>query len=642
MGAKNRAGLEPAPTKSGKKMSLVNISNLSIAFGGPLLLENVSLDIFKGQRICLLGRNGTGKSTFMKVIAGELPADAGTVITEPGVRIAYLPQEVPTGITGTVFEVVAAGAGEAGEQLVELRRLVAGHGDADRIAELHHFLDIHNGWAIETSAERVLDRIGLAPELDYAALSGGMKRRAFLGRALVREPDILLLDEPTNHLDIDAIAWLEAFLLNAKITVLFVTHDRRLLRRLATRIIELDRGKFADWSCDYETFLVRKQAVLDAEEKEWERFDKKLAAEEVWIRRGVKARRTRNEGRVRALKKMRVERRKRRERTGTVSMAVSTAGRSGERVIETQAVSFAYGTVPVIADLTITISRGDRIGIIGPNGCGKTTLLNLLLGRIKPQSGAIKFGTNVAPVYFDQLRETLSPDRTVWENVAAGGGDTVFLNGSPRHVISYLQDFLFTADRARCPVRQLSGGERNRLMLARLFTDPANVLVFDEPTNDLDTETLELLEELLLEYAGTVLVVSHDREFLNNVVTSTLVFEEGGFREYIGGYDDWEQMKLQEIPEKNESSRKTRQRVSDADNAGPKKLSFKEKNELESLPVLIEKLEREQHELNLQMADPAFYGRPGFVSSAKERVAQIETELGAAYARWEILSDRPL
>lgn len=608
-----------------------------------MLLENVSLDIQAGQRICFLGRNGAGKSTFMKIIAAEITADSGEIIVAPGTSIAYLPQEIPNVISGTVFEVVARGAGAAGAKLAELHRLTATHADQENLFELHHYLDQHDGWRIQTSVERVLDQTGLDGGLDFETLSGGLRRRALLARALVKDPTLLLLDEPTNHLDIESIAWLESFILGARLTVLFVTHDRRLLRRIATRIIELDRGRLVDWSCDYATFLIRKQAMLDAEETAWARFDKKLAAEEVWIRKGIKARRTRNEGRVRALEKMREERRKRRMRTGVVAMSISTAQRSGDRVLQAENVGFSYGRTPIIAGLTTTIMRGDRIGIIGPNGCGKTTLLNLLLAKLEPLSGTIRFGTNLSPVYFDQLREILDPEKTVWENVAPGGGDTVFVNGAPKHVIGYLQDFLFTSDRAKCPVKQLSGGERNRLMLARLFTTESNLLVFDEPTNDLDTETLELLEEILLSYAGTVLVVSHDREFLNNVVTATLVFEGKGIvKEYAGGYDDWQAMKAITQPETKKVFAPGEKKPAVPGGAGEiKKLSFKEKRELESLPSLIDQFEKEHEELSLQMADPAWFGKPGFITASKERLARIDRDLSVAYQRWEDLSERP-
>ena len=621
-------------------MSLLSLHNISIAFGGPLLLDNLSLDIQRGQRICFLGRNGTGKSTFLKIIAGEIKADRGDIIAQPGLRIAYLPQDVPVNYSGTVFDIVAAGAGKPGEAFAAWHTMAEGPHDSDELSKLQHYLDTCDGWRLETVIKRVLEQVNLDGSADVATLSGGMRRRVLLARALVREPDLLLLDEPTNHLDLPSIAWLENFLISAGLTVLFVTHDRRLLKRIATRIIELDRGMLADWSCDYETFLERKQAVLDAEEREWERFDKKLALEEQWIRRGVRARRVRNEGRVRALKKMREERRKRRERSGAVSMAISGAEQSGERVITARNVSFSYTATAIVNNLSITVSRNDRIGIIGPNGCGKTTLINLLLGGLAPQSGTIEFGERLAVSYFDQLRTVLDPEKTVWENITSTGNDTVFVNGGPRHVISYLQDFLFTADRAKSPLKQLSGGERNRLMLARLFTQPANVLVFDEPTNDLDAETLELLEELLLDFKGTVLIVSHDREFLNNVISSTIAYEGNGvFKEYVGGYDDWERQKpVVESEKAYRPNKKEAMRSQSVD--GPKKLSFKEQRELDALPKTIESLEAQQNAINVSMADPEFFKKGVQIIESKKRLKVIAEELLVAFARWEELEKR--
>ncbi len=624
-------------------MSILNLSNISLAFGGPLILDQISFEIEKGQRICFLGRNGTGKSTLMKVIAGEITPDNGNIITSPGLRIAYLPQDVPENISGTVFDIVVSGAGKIGEMLSNWNALANIHSESEEFHTLGHELDESNGWLIQTNANRVLGQVQLDGSIEFTSLSGGMRRRVMLARALINNPDILLLDEPTNHLDIQSITWLENFILGSKLTVVFVTHDRKLLRRLATRIVELDRGKLYDWSCDYETFLSRKQAVLDAEEREWERFDKKLAQEEVWIRKGIKARRTRNEGRVRALKKMREERRKRRTRSGSVAMAISEASRSGDMVLEATNVSFAYETKLIMENLSIIIQRGDKIGIMGPNGSGKSTLLKLLLGKLEPQHGMIKFGTNIQAVYFDQLREVLDPEKTVWQNVAPGGGDTVFVNGIPKHVVSYLQDFLFTTDRIKSPVKQLSGGERNRLVMARMFTQPSNVLVLDEPTNDLDTETLELLEELLSDYNGTVLVVSHDREFLNNLVTSTLVFEKDGVvKEYVGGYDDWERQKT-DIGDKKTISKPVRSRTMEPTKTQEsKKLSYKEKTLLENLPKKIEDLEREQEELNMQMSDPVYFQKPGFVTDAKKKVSVIEAELEELYRLWEELENRSL
>ncbi|MHB9156111.1 MAG: ATP-binding cassette domain-containing protein, partial [Endomicrobiales bacterium] len=464
----------------------------------------------------------------------------------------------------------------------------------------------------------------------------GMRRRVFLARALVREPDVLLLDEPTNHLDLGSIAWLEDFLLSSRLTVLFVTHDRRLLRKLATRIVEIDRGKIIDWSCDYPTFLERKQAVLDNEEKAWELFDKKLAQEEVWIRRGVKARRTRCEGRVSALKKMREERRQRRSRAGQVSLSISAGERSGDRVMEAKNITFSYGPGPLLRDFSFSLTRGDRVGIIGPNGCGKTTLLNLLLGKLAPQQGSVELGSQVLPLYFDQLREGIDPEKTIWENLAPEGRDTVFINGKPRHIISYLQDFLFTSERARTRVKLLSGGERHRLLLARLFMSPSNLLVFDEPTNDLDTETLELLEEVLLEYKGTLLVASHDREFLNNVVTSALIFgKDSTVNEFVGGYDDWERQCAQNtvLPAPRPAVKKAPRAVT-APAKGARILSFKEKNELREFPARIEALEAEQQEIHLLLSDFKRCQEPGFVTKSKSRLTEIETTLAKTYARW--------
>jgi ATP-binding cassette subfamily F protein uup len=625
-------------------MSLISLHDISLYFDGPKILENLSLEIDKGQRICLLGRNGSGKSTLLKVISGEIKPDTGEVITGPGVKIAYLPQDVPTGISGRAFDVVAAGAGPLGESLIAYHQLCLDHRDPDRLVALQEEIEHHNGWQIHNTVERVLHQVQVNEDLDFESLSGGLRRRVFLARALVREPDLLLLDEPTNHLDLESTAWLESFLLGSRLTVLFVTHDRRLLRKLADRIIELDRGQAVDWTCNYTTFLERKQAVLDAEDNERARFDKKLAQEEVWIRRGVKARRARNEGRVRALEKMRAERRERRERMGAVSMTISSADRSGNQVLKVEHLSFAYAGPPLINDFSFTLMRGDRVGVVGPNGCGKTTMLNLLLGQLQPRQGTVEAGTNVAPIYFDQLREAIDPEKTVWENIAGGNGDTVLVNGQPRHVVSYLQDFLFTAERSRTKARLLSGGERHRLLLARLFTQPANLLIFDEPTNDLDTETLELLEEVLMEYPGTVIIVSHDREFLNNVVTSALLFLGGGsIKEYVGGYDDWARFLPSATPKivSSESPRSAKPAKPEAPPTAAKKLSFKEAKELETLPGQIDGLEKEQQMFYRQMADPAFIKQRGFVRKSQDRLEDIEKELAAAYKKWTELDARP-
>ncbi len=623
-------------------MSLIGLRNIRIAFGGPLILENLSLDIHKGQRICILGRNGVGKSTLMKIMCQQLQPDSGEISFATGLQAAYLSQEVPDNLRGTAGEVVAAGAGPTGEMLATYHRELAEPTDTDLLHKLQHELTTQDGWKIETIVKRVLSQVQVDPDVSWESLSGGMRRRVFLARTLVTEPDVLLLDEPTNHLDLESIAWLENFLLSSQLTVVFVTHDRRLLRKVATRIIEIDRGQVVDWSCDYPTFLERKQAVLDNEEKAWARFDKKLVQEEVWIRQGIKARRTRNEGRVRALIKMREERRRRRERLGKVSMTISTAERSGDRVLQAKNVSFAYGQKPLIRDFSFTLTRGDRIGIIGPNGCGKTTLLNLLLGKLAPQQGRVELGTRVLPIYFEQLRLGIDPAKTVSENVVPSGGDRVTINGQSRHIIGYLQDFLFTSERARTPFKQLSGGEKYRLLLARLFTQPSNLLIFDEPTNDLDTETLELLEEVLADYKGTLMVVSHDREFLNNVVTSALIFGNN-FRvnEYIGGYDDWEkqlaQLSTTARPEPLAPKEKAARPYPDK---AAKKLSYKETRELEALPGLIESLEKEQAAIQQQLADFKQCQQPGFVTQSKARLAQIGTELARAYTQWGELEQR--
>ncbi|MBK5187303.1 MAG: ATP-binding cassette domain-containing protein, partial [Gemmatimonadaceae bacterium] len=526
-------------------MALLGLQDVGIAFGGPLVLDRARFAIERGERVCLLGRNGAGKSTVMKLLDGSIAPDSGEVVRQSGVSVARLEQEVPDDIAGTTFEVVAAGLGEMGLLLARYHQAshrVGANATPAALRELdrlHHALDAANAWQVNTRVETVLLHLGLDADAPFASASGGTKRQILLARALVREPDVLLLDEPTNHLDVDAIEWLETFLIERGSTLLFVTHDRAFLRRVATRIVELDRGRLVDWGSDYDTYLARKEASLAAEAREWEEFDRKLAKEEVWIRTGIQARRTRNEGRVRSLEALRVERGERRERTGTVKLQAQEAERSGRLVAEAKGVSFARGDRPIIVSFSTTITRGDRVGLIGPNGSGKTTLLRLLLGELAPDSGTVRLGTNLEIAYFDQLREALDPDRTVFESIA-DGADFVEIGANRKHVLGYLQDFLFPPDRARTPVRALSGGERNRLLLARLFTRSFNVLVLDEPTNDLDIETLDLLEELLLEYSGTLLVVSHDREFLDHVVTSTLVLEGGGrVGEYVGGYTDW-------------------------------------------------------------------------------------------------------
>jgi ATP-binding cassette subfamily F protein uup len=623
-------------------MALLTMRNVSAAFGGPPLLDGISLQVEAGDRLCLMGRNGTGKSTLMKLVSGELLPDGGEITRQQGLRVALVSQEVPQGLAGTVFDVVAAGMGDAARLLAEYHHVgsrLAAEGSEEllqRLAALQKALEDAGGWSLHQEVERVLGRLSLDPDAEFATLSGGTKRRVLLARALVAAPDILLLDEPTNHLDIDTIVWLEEFLLKQVKTFVFVTHDRAFARRLANRVAELDRGRLYAFPCGYDTFVERREALLEAEITRQALFDKKLAQEEAWVRQGIKARRTRNEGRVRALKKLREERRQRRERTGQVRMQLQEADRSGNLVVEAEGVSFAYDGRPVIRGLTTTIVRGDRVGIIGPNGAGKTTLLRLLLGELTPQTGTLKLGSRREVLYFDQLREQLDPERTVQENVGEGN-DTLTINGKSRHIIGYLQDFLFTPERARTPVRILSGGERNRLLLAKLFTRPSNVLVMDEPTNDLDAETLDLLEELLLEYSGTLLLVSHDREFLNNVVTSTLVFEgEGVVSEYVGGYDDWFRQAQTAAPAAAPvRSAPAKQRVKAEK---PRKLTFKEERELEGLPDRIAGLEGEQEDLHRRLSDPEFYRTAGAdVAKLNGRLAELETELAEVYRRWEEL-----
>ena len=520
-------------------MPLITLQNVDYSVGGPLLLEKAELSIESGERIALIGRNGAGKSTLMKLMAGELKPDDGEVRVQQGVRVTRLEQEVPHGAAGSVFDVVADGLGELGHWLAEFHRLShAEVFDGDAMGKVQAKIDAADGWALDQRVAETLTKLELDGDAEFGRLSGGMKRRVLLARALVAGPDVLLLDEPTNHLDIEAIDWLEGFLKGWNGCVVFVTHDRRFLRALATRIVEIDRGQVTSWPGDWDNYERRREERLNAQAQENARFDKLLAQEEVWIRQGIKARRTRDEGRVRRLKAMRVERAERRAQAGNVKMATAQAGESGKKVIEARAVGFAHGENQLVRDFSTTILRGDRIGLIGPNGSGKTTLLKLLLGELAPQAGEVKQGTQLQVAYFDQYRATLREDWNAIENVAEGR-ESVTVGGKTKHVIGYLQDFLFTPERARAPITRLSGGERNRLLLAKLFAQPSNLLVMDEPTNDLDVETLELLEELLGDYTGTLLLVSHDRDFLDNVVTSTLVLEgEGKVGDYIGGYTD--------------------------------------------------------------------------------------------------------
>jgi ATP-binding cassette subfamily F protein uup len=629
-------------------MSLINLKSITLSYGAPPLLDGVSFRIDKGERVCLLGRNGTGKSTLLKLIAGDIQADGGELRVGDGVSVSRLVQDIPAGVSGSVFDQVAGGLGKLGSLVREYHDLSRRLGDASderllvRLSAVQHRLEAAYGWEIEQRTERVISRLRLDPDAAFSELSGGMQRRVLLARALVREPDLLLLDEPTNHLDIDAIEWMEGFLQELPGALLFVTHDRVFLRRIATRILELDRGRLTDWPGNYENYLRRREERLHAEAVANARFDRKLSEEEVWIRQGIKARRTRNEGRVRALEAMRQEHRRRRGQMGRARIRLNESEASGRLVVEAERVGYSWGGEPVVRDLDTLILRGDKVGIVGPNGAGKSTLLRLLLGELEPASGSVRRGTNLQVAYFDQLRASLEDCRSVQDNVA-GGSDKVTVNGGSKHVLSYLKDFLFTPERARQPVSALSGGERNRLLLARLFAQPANLLVMDEPTNDLDAETLELLEELLTRYEGTLLLVSHDRALLNSVVTSTLVFEgEGRVCEYVGGYDDW----LRQRPTAKSASDKgkPRQEASPkrqpAGKRTPGKLSYKDQRELESLPARIESLEAAQSQLHQRMAEPGFYRQAGEdVVVARNRLAAVEVELREAYARWELLEE---
>ncbi|MGA2106227.1 MAG: ATP-binding cassette domain-containing protein [Syntrophorhabdales bacterium] len=625
-------------------MLLLRLIDISLSFGGPPLLNGVALQVEAGERIGLVGRNGSGKSTLMKLLAGHVAPDAGSIARNGDVGIALLPQDVPEGVTGSVYDVVASGCEKHIELLREYHdltsRISRGRSSAGLLATLEqvqHRIETSGAWQSHQRVETMIAKTDLNEHDEFRSLSTGMKRRVFLARALVSEPDVLLLDEPTNHLDIATILWLEDFLLRYEKAFMFVTHDRAFLARLSTRIVEIDRGRLLSFACDYTTYLKRRQVLLEAEEKQWHDFDKKLAKEEAWIRQGVKARRTRNEGRARALVQMRQERARRQEQEGVSRLVIREAERSGRVVVDADSVSFSWDDRKIVSAFSTTIIRGDRVGIIGPNGSGKTTLLKVLLGELKPQQGKIRLGAGIKIAYFDQLREQLDENKTLRENIA-DANDMIIMGDASRHVVGYLQDFLFSPERTMSPVRTLSGGERNRLLLAKLFVMSSNVLVLDEPTNDLDAETLELLEDRLLEYKGTILLVSHDREFLNNVVTSTIVLEgEGRMQEYVGGYDDWVRQRSPDgpinpgkplvTPEKQRPKRECRQTI-----------SYKEQRELEDLPGVIELLEAEQKELYQSMSDPTFYQKTGpELVGFKARLKALEQELEQTYQRWEIL-----
>ncbi len=623
-------------------MPLIRLTNVSIAYGTHALLDNAAFQLDAGERVGLLGRNGEGKSTLMKIIAGDVHADHGEIWRQPELRLAWLEQMPNLDDNHSIYEAVAAGLGELGQIISRYHELLT-HMDGSEqslqaLGEIQHKLEAGNGWDFQARVEAVLSKLQLPADVKVGSLSGGWKRRVALAQALVIDPEVLLLDEPTNHLDFESIAWLEEQLLAFQGAVLFVTHDRAFLQKLATRIIDLDRGQLTSWAGNYEDYLRRKAAALEDEANQNAEFDKKLAKEEVWIRQGVKARRTRNEGRVRALKALRAERAERRGGQGTAKLSLNKGEASGKKVIEAVDVSFQYQDKPIIKHFSIRIDRGDKIGLIGNNGAGKSTLLKLLLGQLQPTVGSIELGTNLQIAYFDQLREQLDPELSVADSVL-DGGEFVDTPDGKRHVMSYLADFLFAPARARSPVKSLSGGEKNRLLLARLFTKPANLIVMDEPTNDLDLETLEILEEKLVGYQGTLLLVSHDREFLDNVVTSVLVFEEEAtVNEYIGGYADWfalseQRKKAESVKAAEEAGKKEKPKSSPA-----KKLSFKEQRELEQLPAQIEQLENLQSELNAKINSSDFYKQsPEAVEAALTQLQNTAEELTQAYQRWDAL-----
>jgi ATP-binding cassette subfamily F protein uup len=628
-------------------MPILRLENLSLAYGHLPLLSQVEFQVELGERVCVVGRNGAGKTTLFRVIMGTASADEGEIWRADTLRVAHLEQEVPPDTEQTIFEVVAAGLGELGSVLSQYHRLSHGAGiekrdSLDQLAHLQSRIESLGGWNVNQKVESVLTRLSLPDSVRLSDCSGGTRRQVMLARALVSDPDLLLLDEPTNHLDINAITWLEKYLQNYRGALMFITHDRTFVRRLATRIVELDRGKLISFPGDFDAYLRKKDELLDIEERANARFDKQLAEEEAWIRRGIKARRTRNEGRVRALQVMRREKAERLEAQEKARFGIDSGALSGRLVVDVRSVSFGFGENVIIRDLSTRILRGDRVGIIGPNGSGKSTLLRLVLGELKPDRGDVVLGTQLQVAYFDQHRRTLEPNKTVRENIS--DSDYVSVRGRSRHVIGYLKDFLFPPARIDSPVKALSGGERNRLLLAKIFTQSANMMVLDEPTNDLDVDTLELLEELLAAYEGTLLLVSHDRTFLDNVVTSTLVFEgEGKFLEYAGGYEDWERYQRQ-IPAANSRAQRSATPtavavpVKSRSAEKRRRLSYKEQRELDQLPAKIEALEAEQVELHACMSTGDFYRQSSDkIAAAVERLEALRRELEEHYQRWQTL-----
>lgn len=605
-------------------MPVLSLTDITISFSGPPVLERISLHVEKGERVCILGRNGAGKSTLLKVVSGEYGPNSGTVAFPEGGVARALSQSIPETLPGNVFDTISHGFGKEGRVLSSLRS-----------GSIDEMLDPDAQWQMERRIERLAEDLKLDLRAPFDSLSGGLKRRALLGQALAVDPAILILDEPTNHMDLDSILWLEDFLLKSGLSLMFVTHDRSFLRKIATRIVEVDLAETRSFRCDYDRYLLRKAELLEAEAKNQAAFDKKLSNEEAWLRKGIKARRTRNEGRVKALKKLREEKASQRSRQGKASFSMQSANLSGRKTVSATQVSVAFGETEILKAFDLEIMRGDRIGIIGPNGSGKTTLIRTLLGDLEPRSGEVSHGTKLEVSYFDQLRKRLDESLSVFDNIA-DGNEHVVINGAKRHVISYLQDFLFTPDRARASIKTLSGGERNRLLLAKLFTQPANFLVLDEPTNDLDTETLELLEERVMEFPGTLLIVSHDRAFLENTVTSLIVIDQSGkISEFPGGYEDWIAKASREKKAKSPSKPKaTRREWKDR----PRKFTKREQRELEELPDKMEALEIERQRIADKLSNPMTYKEdPGFAEAAKSQLDRIDAENEAAYARWEEL-----
>lgn len=626
-------------------MALVTLQDIYLSYGQPALIDGINLSIERGERVCLIGRNGAGKSTLLNILTGNIIADDGVVKYTDGVKIAQLEQAVPTDTEGSVYEVIAQGLGKEGELAQSYYRLsadVASNPTKKNMAELEACqaeLDLVDGWDVNSRVEAIITKMGLNPSTDIADLSGGYKRRVLLARALVSEPDLLVLDEPTNHLDIEAIQWLESFLKKWEAALLFISHDRQFMDNLATRFVEIDRGKVMEFNCNYNTYLKRKKEMLATEDKHNALFDKRLSQEEAWIREGIKARRTRNEGRVRALEAMRVEFAERRKHQAKAKLNVVQAEKSGKIVVEARKINFVFDgdpeQKPIVKDFSTLIQRGDKIGLIGGNGSGKTTLIKLLQGELVPSSGKIKIGTNLNIAYFDQYRSALNEEKSVQDNVS-GGRDMLDIGGKSRHVVSYLRDFLFTPERCRQPVKVLSGGERNRLLLAKLFTQPSNMLILDEPTNDLDIDTLDLLEELLIEYKGTIILVSHDRAFINNVVTSTLAFEgNGAFNSYVGGYNDWLRQRSKPLSQTSKA-KKTDTRIKKK----PTKLSYKDQRELDALPDQIETLETEISQISQQMSESDFFkAEREQIQKTQNRLTELQNQLSHCYERWEILEN---